>query len=123
MSFISDRIKKYVSYNPKTGEYGSWGALRPDQRRDILELCRVCDVFEGAADYAFMELIPENKARLAKEIFSDVDKIFARIYDRYVFKKNIYSDDSVAIVCAMNYGTELSLEIEKLKRKYIPDKQ
>ena len=72
MSLISDRIKKYVSYNPKTGEYGSWGALRPDQRRDILELCRVCDVFEGAADYAFMELIPENKARVVDEILSEI---------------------------------------------------
>lgn len=123
MSFISNKIRRHINGDPIKGEYGPWGALNPAQRRDILELCRVCDVFEGAADFAVMELIPENKVRLAKEIFSDVDKIFARIYDRYVFKKNIYSDDSVAIVCAMNYGTELSLEIEKLKRKYIPDKQ
>ena len=93
MSFISDKIKGYINGDPITGEYGPWGALNPAQRRDILELCRVCDVFEGAADFAVMELIPENKVRLAKEIFSDVDKIFARIYDRYVFKKNIYSDD------------------------------
>ena len=123
MSFISDKIKGYINGDPITGEYGLWGALNSAQRRDILELCRVCDVFEGAADFAVMELIPENKARLAKEIFSDIDKIIDRIYNRYVFENNDYSDDDVAIECAMNFGTELANDIYDLKNKYIPDKQ
>lgn len=50
MSRIATRIRGYVNGPPVSEHYGEWGALRPDQRRQIRELCDTCDMFEKAAD-------------------------------------------------------------------------
>lgn len=49
---LSHRIRGYVDDPESTGRlyYGEWGALRPDQRRMIRQLCDECDAFEKAAD-------------------------------------------------------------------------
>lgn len=50
MSRIATRIRGYVNDPSVSDHYGEWGALRPDQRRQIRELCDTCDMFEKAAD-------------------------------------------------------------------------
>ncbi len=62
MSLISDRIREYVTDLSVSNHYGSWGALRPDQRRQIRELCDACDMFEKTAD----EFFAENESQKAE---------------------------------------------------------
>ena len=50
MSEISERIRAYVNDPTVAGDYGAWGALRPDQRGQIRALCDLCDAFERIAD-------------------------------------------------------------------------
>lgn len=50
MSRIATRIRGYVNDPTVSDRYGAWGALRPDQRRQIRELCDTCDMFEKVAD-------------------------------------------------------------------------
>jgi hypothetical protein len=56
MSEISTRLREFVNDPSVSDHYGEWGALRPDQRRQIRELCDVCDGYERAADNAMFEL-------------------------------------------------------------------
>lgn len=50
MSRISDKIRAYVNDLSVSDHFGAWGILRPDQRRQIRELCDTCDMFEKTAD-------------------------------------------------------------------------
>lgn len=61
---LSERIRSYVEDPESTGQlhYGEWGALRPEQRRLIRQLCDECDAFERDADRFYTE-----NERLAKE--------------------------------------------------------
>lgn len=56
MSEISTRIRSYVNDPSISKDYGAWGALRPDQRKQIRKLCDECDMFEKAADYFALTL-------------------------------------------------------------------
>ena len=55
MSVISNRIRAYVNDFSVSNHYGEWGALRPDQRNKIRELCDICDMFEETADKYYKE--------------------------------------------------------------------
>ena len=55
MSKISDQVRAYVADPDVSDHYGAWGALRPDQRRLIRNLCDVCDMYEKTADLAVAE--------------------------------------------------------------------
>jgi hypothetical protein len=55
MSRIATRIRGYVNDPTVSDRYGAWGALRPDQRRQIRELCDTCDMFEKVADELFKQ--------------------------------------------------------------------
>ena len=66
MSKISTRLRGFVSDPSVSDHYGAWGALRPDQRRQIRELCDVCDMYEQAADRAFGS-VEKVKAEAIKE--------------------------------------------------------
>lgn len=54
MSEISNRIRAYVNDPSVADQFGEWGALRPDQRRQIRELCDACDNYEKTANLAAM---------------------------------------------------------------------
>jgi hypothetical protein len=72
-------------------------------------------IFENDAGY-------RKASDLAEEIFAEIEKILNRIYNTYVFEDNDYSDDDVAIECAVNYGTEVAINIAELKKKYTQEK-
>lgn len=55
MSVISAKIRAYVTDPSVSRHYGKWGALRPDQRRQIRKLCDTCDMFEETADRCYKE--------------------------------------------------------------------
>ena len=63
MSETSTRIREYVNDLSVADYFGAWGALRPDQRRQIRELCDLCDMFEQTADK-----LNEDIERLQKAI-------------------------------------------------------
>jgi hypothetical protein len=50
MSRIADKIRAYVNDLSVSDNFGAWGALRPDQRRQIRQLCDTCDMSERTAD-------------------------------------------------------------------------
>lgn len=70
MSSISERIRSYVDDPTTSGNYGEWGALRPDQRRLIRKLCDICDIYEQAADakQAEIERLKAENAKLKHEM-------------------------------------------------------
>ena len=55
MSVISNKIRACVNDYSVSDHYGEWGALRPDQRAKIRELCDTCDMFEETADKHYKE--------------------------------------------------------------------
>lgn len=65
----------------------------------------------------------ELRAEVAREIFAKIENIHNRIYNTYVFESNDYSDDDVAIECAVNYGTEIAINLAELKKKYTEGKK
>ena len=89
MSRISTRLREFVSDTSVSDHYGAWGALRPDQRRQIRELCDVCDMFEEVADRAFGS-VEKVKADAIKEFAERLkNKLVATtktIAGDYVFK-------------------------------------
>ena len=79
------------------------------------------DIFEGRLEVVNKKSGDKLKkaSDVAEEIFAEIEKILNRIYNTYVFEDNDYSDDDVAIECAVNYGTEVAINIAELKKKYI----
>ena len=66
-----------------------------------------------------LECYKMARQKVAREIFEEIEALNNRIYNRYVFEDNDYSEDDVAVECAMNYGTDIAHDIEKLKKKYM----
>jgi hypothetical protein len=62
MSEISTRIREYVSDLSVSDHFGAWGALRPDQRRQIRELCDLCDDYEKIAEKVSLMLLNKQIA-------------------------------------------------------------
>ena len=61
----------------------------------------------------------DAKKEVAAEVIARMDEKIDEIYERYVFGDTDYSEDDVARECAMNMGTEFSLYVDELKKKYI----
>ena len=66
-----------------------------------------------------LEEIEKAKREVAAEVIALMDKKVDLIYTRYVFGDTDYSEDDVAVECAMNMGTEFSLYVDELKKKYL----
>ena len=92
---LSEKIRGYVS-DPSVGaNYGAWGALRPDQRKQIRELCDLCDLYEHAAIGKHEEIVrlekmlakkcdmcvERERAKIATEIFEDIKKLYHHSID------------------------------------------
>lgn len=105
MSKISERIRSYVNDPSVADEYGEWGALRPDQRKQIRELCDLCDKFEQTAD----ALLQSRRTDVA-EIFKDILILLREYEHSALIAKNNYG-----ITQVHNFGTD----ILKLKYKYL----
>lgn len=71
---LSHRIRGYVDDPESTGRlyYGEWGALRPDQRRMIRQLCDECDAFEKAADQ-----LVEHYETIIREKDAEIERLTA----------------------------------------------
>ena len=120
MSRISDQIRAYVDDPDVAIHYGAWGALRPDQRRLIRNLCDTCDMYEKVADSALMEReelkkayanyeettgLKQAKQEVAREIFEEIEKL-------------LYIGIVEHVNCIDTYVKKGYVE---LKKKYVPD--
>lgn len=72
MSRLSKLVREYIKCPQLDGgtEYGEWGALRLDQRKQIAKLCEEVDIFEDAADKFGKEnyILKQQLAEKDKEI-------------------------------------------------------
>ena len=85
MSRISDQIRAYVDDPDVAERYGAWGALRPDQRRLIRNLCDTCDMYEKTADLMAKDryqLHPDGRVELIPR--TDINSIKAGVIDEFV---------------------------------------
>lgn len=99
MSRISNKIRAYVADPIVSNHYGEWGALRTNQRRQIRELCDVCDMFEKTADKLFIE---NERLKKANESFADMGKMFSEI------KAEAYKE----------FAEKAVEQVEKARQKY-----
>lgn len=105
---LSHRIRGYVDDPESTGRlyYGEWGALRPDQRRMIRQLCDECDAFEKAADQLvehYETIIREKDAeieRLKAELSNNSAKTLKR-FEKKIKDVNFTIGQTWEIQCAL----------------------
>lgn len=105
MSKISTRIRAYVNDPSVADDYGKWGALRPDQRRQIRELCDTCDEFERTADSLMQE---------RREIFAEIDNILYGDDDEEELDRLLQEEQAGALWAYQH----ISQRIKELKNKY-----
>ena len=102
MSEISQKIRACVRDPSVGGDFGEWGALRPDQRRQIRELCDICDEFEQTADALMQE----------RSEWISVDERVPTTYNKYlVFKRGPHGGFLDIAYYTPNYtGQQVELE-------------
>lgn len=117
MSRISDQIRAYVNDPDVSEHYGAWGALRPDQRRLIRNLCDTCDMYEKVADSALMEREELKKAYANYEETTGLKQAKQEVIDKFVsrLKERLYAVPTV-------YNSHLGRMIDDVAKDMKGDK-
>lgn len=130
MSKISTRLRGFVSEPSVSDHYGAWGALRPDQRRQIRELCDVCDMYEQAADRAFgsvekvkAEAIKKFAEKINTRIAKAVASTAEEMADIATKPKSKRSDALVLsnLGCRISTANMVSTLVDKLAKEEVGD--
>ena len=61
-----EKIIEYVKGSPETMDYGRWGALNPEQRKNIKELCNSWLILDKATNIQTKEI--ERLNNIIKEV-------------------------------------------------------
>ena len=63
-----EKIIEYVKGSPETMDYGRWGALNPEQRKNIKELCNSWLILDKATNIQTKEI--ERLNNIINEIYT-----------------------------------------------------
>ena len=122
MSRIADKIRAYVNDYSVSEHYGEWGILRPDQRRQIRELCDTCDMFEKTAD----EFAHKQNQLKGQEKFFEALKADIAAADKYIVGVIQHDETQTGIDRAQGFidkFAELADADASTKGKYVIEKE
>ena len=102
-----EKIIEYVKGSPETMDYGRWGALNPEQRKNIKELCNSWLILDKATNIQTKEI--ERLNNIINGLEKDLIDYFKKEYpDRKLEDYNLEN-------CTYDYALVILGRLQELK--------